>query len=64
MTQRSKTQKLIKQAPRKRATLRFEDVARELGCDEDPAHFEERLKRVAQHKPPADATEKSKKPDS
>jgi len=29
----------------------FVKAARELGCDEDPAHFEEILKKVARHKP-------------
>ena len=26
-------------------------AARELGCDDDPAHFDDVLKKVAQHKP-------------
>jgi hypothetical protein len=30
----------------------FIQAARELGCDEDPAHFDEILKKVARHKPP------------
>jgi hypothetical protein len=30
---------------------RFVKAARELGCDEDPAHFDEILKKVARHKP-------------
>lgn len=30
---------------------RFKQVAREIGCDEDPAHFDEILKKVARHKP-------------
>jgi len=30
--------------------LTFEEAARELGCDEDEAHFEEKLKKVAAHK--------------
>jgi hypothetical protein len=29
----------------------FTDAARALGCDEDPAHFDEALKKVARHKP-------------
>lgn len=29
----------------------FIDAAREIGCDEDPAHFDEVLKKVARHKP-------------
>jgi hypothetical protein len=35
---------------------RFVDAAYELGCDEDPAHFDAILKKVARHKPPPDAT--------
>jgi hypothetical protein len=42
--------------------LRFEDVARKLGCDEDSAHFDEILKKVARHKPPPDAPHEPKKP--
>jgi hypothetical protein len=30
---------------------RFVEAARKLGCDEDPAHFDEILKKVARHKP-------------
>lgn len=33
---------------------RFKEAARELGCDEDPARFDEALKKVARHKPPKD----------
>jgi hypothetical protein len=33
---------------------RFIKAARELGCDEDEAHFSETLKKVARHKPPKD----------
>jgi hypothetical protein len=29
----------------------FVESARELGCDDDPAHFDEVLKKVARHKP-------------
>jgi hypothetical protein len=29
---------------------RFKQAARELGCDEDESHFEEKLKKVARHK--------------
>jgi hypothetical protein len=29
----------------------FIETARELGCDEDPAHFDASLKKVARHKP-------------
>jgi hypothetical protein len=31
----------------------FIEAARKLGCDEDPAHFDEILKKVARHKPPS-----------
>ncbi|VTZ25761.1 hypothetical protein MPC4_90100 [Methylocella tundrae] len=34
---------------------RFTEAARELGCDENESHFEEKLKQVARHKPPPDA---------
>lgn len=30
---------------------RFEQAARELGCDEDESHFDDKLKKVARHKP-------------
>jgi hypothetical protein len=30
----------------------FIEAARKIGCDEDPAHFDEILKKVARHKPP------------
>jgi hypothetical protein len=29
----------------------FIEAARKIGCDEDPAHFDEILKKVARHKP-------------
>ncbi len=38
---------------------RFKEAARDLDCDEDPAHFEEKLKKVAAHKPVADMPEPS-----
>ncbi len=28
----------------------FIEAARELGCDDDPVHFDEMLKKVAKHK--------------
>jgi hypothetical protein len=40
----------------------FIEAARALGCDEDPAHFDEILKKVARHKPPPDAPHEPKKP--
>jgi hypothetical protein len=30
---------------------KFKEAARQLECDEDEAHFEERLRKVAKHKP-------------
>jgi hypothetical protein len=39
---------------------RFIEAARELGCDEDEAAFDEKLKRIATAKPAKPA--KSKKP--
>jgi hypothetical protein len=41
---------------------RFIKAAQELGCDEDSAHFDEILKKVARHKPPPDAPPEHKKP--
>jgi hypothetical protein len=32
-------------------SAQFEQAARELGCDDDPAHFDDVLKKVARHKP-------------
>jgi hypothetical protein len=38
---------------------RFKEAARQLGCDEDEAHFDEKLKDIARHKPsPEKTTEK------
>jgi hypothetical protein len=48
--------------PRSEQSQAFIEAARELGCDEDPAHFDEILKKVARHKPPADAPPEAKKP--
>jgi hypothetical protein len=39
----------------------FIKAARALGCDEDPAHFDEILKKVARHKPPPHAPPEPKK---
>jgi hypothetical protein len=39
----------------------FIEAARELGCDDDPAHFDEMLKKVARHKP-ADGDKPDKAP--
>jgi hypothetical protein len=40
----------------------FKKAARELGCDEDPAHFDEILKKVARHKPREDTPPLAQKP--
>jgi hypothetical protein len=40
----------------------FIEAARKLGCDEDPAHFDEILKKVARHKPPLHAPPEPRKP--
>jgi hypothetical protein len=40
----------------------FIEAARKLGCDEDPAHFDEILKKVARHKPPLHLRPEPKKP--
>ena len=40
----------------------FVETARKLGCDEDPAHFDEILKKVARHKPPLHLRPEPKKP--
>jgi hypothetical protein len=41
---------------------RFIEAARKLGCDDDPAHFDEILKKVARHKPPLHAPPEPRKP--
>lgn len=38
---------------------RFIDAARELGCDEDEARWEKRLREVAKHKPKDEVDEPS-----
>lgn len=43
----SKNTKLIEAAAQKD---RFIEVARQLGCDENPAAFDEKLKVIARHK--------------
>lgn len=37
---------------------KFRDLARELEADEDPAHFEETLKKIATKTPPERPTSK------
>ena len=36
---------------------KFRDLARQLEADEDPAHFEETLKKIATKTPPKDQAE-------
>ena len=50
----SKSQKgpmVPRSADDKNQSRLFIEAARKLGCDEDPAHFDEILKKVARHKP-------------
>jgi len=59
MTPRSKTQNMkpIKDAIAQSNT--FIEAARELGCDEDEARFEESLRRVIRHEPQPEPVKKS-----
>jgi hypothetical protein len=43
---------------------KFVEAARALGCDEDPAHFDEALKKVARHKPVKDGGKAEEPPAS
>ncbi len=52
------TMKTSEQPASQRA--KFEDLARELEADEDPAHFEETLKKIATKTPPAPEAEQDK----
>jgi len=54
--------KSSKKIPPSEQSQAFIDAARKLGCDEDPAHFDEILKKVARHKPPPGASPEPKKP--
>lgn len=40
---------------------RFVETARALGCDEDEAAFDEKLKVIVRHKPKGETAEKSKR---
>lgn len=42
---------------------KFREAARELGCDEDEAAFDEKLKRLGKHPPPEKPQPKTDKPD-
>jgi hypothetical protein len=41
-----------KQSPNKDQVAKFKQAARELGCDEDEASFEARLRKIAKTIPP------------
>jgi hypothetical protein len=43
-------------------SARFIKAAREAGCSEDEAVFDENLKKIARHKPTPDSTPELKKP--
>ena len=51
-----------KNATDRQQSQEFIEAARKLGCDEDPAHFDEILKKVARHKPPPNVRAEPKKP--
>jgi len=46
----------------KAQSRRFIEAAREAGCSEDEAVFDENLKKIARHKPPPGAPSEPKKP--
>lgn len=47
---------MTKNQPNKTSQIdRFKETARALGCDEDPAAFDEKLKAIARHKPKNDS---------
>ena len=50
MTKSTMAAKATKLSPEVQSE-RFKQAARELGADEDEARWDERLKKVAQHKP-------------
>jgi hypothetical protein len=41
---------------------KFKDTARELGCDEDEARWDERLRRVAKQRPPQEPSQSKDDP--
>ena len=51
---------MAQKKPKEPQVERFKEAARMLGCDEDEAAFEERLKWIAQA-PPSKPVEKKKK---
>jgi len=48
--------------PAKPQIERFRETARALGCDEDEAAFDEKLKVIARHKPKGNTVNPSAKP--
>lgn len=44
-------------------TRRFEQAAHDFECDDDPAHFDEVLKKVARHKPAESDSASPPKPE-
>jgi hypothetical protein len=50
-----------KPLPSENQLAKFKKAAREIGCDEDEAAFEERLRRIAKAPPPTDHKPKKKK---
>jgi hypothetical protein len=51
-----------KPSPDKNQSAKFKAAARELGCDEDEAAFEKRLRKIAKAAPPKDVSPKRIKP--
>jgi hypothetical protein len=49
---------------KKEQRARFIEAARKAGCSEDEAVFDENLKRIARHKPPAAQASTQRKPTS
>lgn len=43
---------------------RFKEAAREIGCDEDEARFDEKLDKLVKHKPAAKRNTPSEQSDS
>jgi hypothetical protein len=60
MSQSQRDPRVPKSADDKNQSKVFIEAARKLGCDDDPAHFDEILKKVARHKAPADQQKKVK----
>jgi hypothetical protein len=52
----------MKSTKAKPKSVKFIEAARALGCDEDPAHFDAALKKVARHKPTVETPPQTKEP--